>query len=120
MDRLLGAFDRIWRDQAGLSEEIKARQREGVSFLIDLLSDEVLWQFPDFYPRLAGKILRSLDDHVSRPKARLIILTYLDAAADQIKRLQSNLMEGGGYIEPDVEKPVKAPWREADFRRVPD
>jgi HEAT repeat protein len=107
---LTGAFDRIWRDQQTFDEELKAKQRASIEFLVDLLYDEFLWHSPLLARNLSAKILRQLDGRLSLYKRRHVIRSYLAVSSRQIQEVQSKLIgDHATYIEPILRKHREKP-----------
>jgi len=109
----------VWQDSDGFPESLKARQQEGMRFLIDVLYDEILWNFSHFEQRLAQHILRELGGYVSQAKQQFVIRQYLEQEQRFIARRQSKDLGGGRYLDPILELLVDEPKREEEFRQIP-
>lgn len=116
--RLAKTYDEVvWGGIAdSSSEELRARQREGLGFLVDVLYDEILWVFPAFAERLSNRVLKELDTYISPQKRDYVIRRYLDCEARRVQAMQQELMGGGEYVEPVMLRLDEEPWREEDLQ----
>jgi HEAT repeat protein len=116
-DRLHKVVIKLWPKEIRLTDELKQKQREALEFFVDVLCDE-LWQYEQFSQRLSTRVIRQVDDHVTRHKRHYIIRSYLDLACERICKSQQELMGHGiDYVEPVVRKFEERPKREEMFRR---
>jgi HEAT repeat protein len=116
-DKLFSTLESIWKNEKEFSEDLKSRQREAIEFLVETLYDEFLWRKEIFKNKLNTRILKRLDDYLSKYKRRYVIKSYLLRSFQLIHEQQKKLMgRGAVYLEPIIQRLRDKSIREEQFR----